>query len=191
MRLFVAITLPDAVQRTIFAAARPLHRLAPEIRWVGPDALHITMKFLGEVSEERVPALHAALQAAAPATAAFTLVLGGIGGFPNLRRPRVLWLGVKNGTGLRRLHAALERELFALGYPLETRPYAPHVTIGRVGPDRSTARLAQVERAAAEVKYDAMVDVRSLELMRSRLSPQGARYEVVASAPLHEVTGDE
>jgi 2'-5' RNA ligase len=190
VRLFVALTLPDTIRRSIAAAVQPLQRTAPEIRWIGPDALHITLKFFGEVPDQHVQSVRDGLLAVVPEASAFDLELGGIGGFPNLRRPRVVWLGVRAGAGLSQLHEALEHELARRGFPRETRPYAPHLTIGRVSREYTGLQLPHVERAALNIAYDAKVEVRSLELMQSRLSPQGARYDTLTSVPLPESAGE-
>lgn len=184
MRLFIAINLPDSVRPELFQAAAPLHRAAPAVRWVQPETLHITLKFLGEVPDQRLSSIVQALRSTASAATGFPLHLGGVGAFPNLRRARVIWLGAGGGSALLNLQTNLDAELEPLGYPREARPFHPHVTLGRVGPHLTPEELRRAERAAVEVEYETTVAVRSVELMQSRLSPSGARYDVVQRVPL-------
>jgi 2'-5' RNA ligase len=190
VRLFVAINLPETVKRAIIEAALPLQRAAPAVSWVQPATLHITLKFLGEVAEHRTLAIETALQSALAGIASFEIRLAGAGGFPNLRRPRVYWLGADGGPALQQLQARVENALQQLGFAREARPFHAHVTLGRVGRSPTADQLTRAERAAHEIGYETRVGVRSVELMQSRLSPGGARYDIVHSARFAEVNGE-
>jgi RNA 2',3'-cyclic 3'-phosphodiesterase len=187
VRLFVAVNLPDSVKRAIVDAALPMQRAAPSVGWVQTDTLHITLKFLGEVAEQHTAAIEAALRSATDGLSSFPIRLGGAGGFPNLRRPRVYWLGAEGSPALLQLQTRVESALEPLGFPREARPFHAHVTLGRVGRPPGPEQLTRAERAALEIGYQTQVNVRSVELMQSRLSPKGARYEIVRSALLAEV----
>ena len=184
MRLFIAITLPEPLKQTIHRATESLRNAAPTIRWVSADQLHITLKFLGEVKEPAMSAIGAALERAANSHAPFDLDFAGVGAFPNTRRPRVYWLGVNPNTALHGLQESVETEIVPLGFPREARPFHPHLTLGRVGPEVPADQLRAAERLAGELDYNGRVVVNSAELMLSRLSPKGARYEVLLSARL-------
>ena len=186
MRLFLAINLPEAVRRTVYDATLELRRAAPSVRWVQPDTLHLTLKFLGEVVEARLTELRRALNEGASGTAAFEVMLRAVGAFPNFRRPRVVWLDVANPEALVRLQQRIEEAYVPLGFPREARGFHPHLTLGRMGDGIAGYELRGLERAAGEIKYEAQVRVESVELMQSRLSPQGARYEPVASVALRK-----
>jgi RNA 2',3'-cyclic 3'-phosphodiesterase len=185
VRLFVAVNLPDSTRQAAHAAAAALRKAAPSVRWVLPETLHITLKFLGEVSEARLAEMKAALdEMSAAVESGFTFALRGAGAFPNFRRPRVFWLGVENGEGLIRVQSSVEGIFAPLGFPTEAGEFHPHLTLGRAGPPLSPAEQAAAERAARSLQYHDVVTVRSIELMQSRLSPKGARYEAVHSAEL-------
>ena len=184
MRLFVAVNLPDSTRQAAHAAAAALRKAAPSVRWVLPETLHITLKFLGEVPEARLAELKAALDLSAASKSGFTFALRGAGAFPNFRRPRVFWLGVENGEALIRVQSSVEGVLAPLGFPTEAREFHPHLTLGRAGPPLSAAEQAAAERAASSMEYQEVVTVRSIELMQSRLLPKGARYEAVHSVKL-------
>jgi 2'-5' RNA ligase len=179
VRLFLAINLPDDVRRAIHEATSPLRAALPEAAWADPARLHVTLKFLGELPADAAPPLAAAVERVAGRHAPLVLRLGGVGAFPDLRRPRVVWLGVTTPPALSALHRDLERECAALGYEAEQRPFRAHVTLGRV---RTVG--GALARAAADVHYQAEVAVTTIELMESRLSSAGARYGVVASGLL-------
>jgi 2'-5' RNA ligase len=184
VRLFIAVNLPEDVRVRIYAATQGLRQAATGVRWTLHEQFHITVKFLGEVAEDKVPALEAGLAHAVRALRPFEVDLAGIGAFPNLRRPRVYWLGITQATDLHVLQAHVESEIEPLGFPREARPFHPHVTLGRVGAEVSTEQLRAAERAAASIEYQNKVRVNSVELMVSRMSPKGARYEALRSQPL-------
>jgi 2'-5' RNA ligase len=184
VRLFLAITLPDSLKHAIHTATEPLRNAAPAIRWVASEQLHITLKFLGEVPDAGLPPIESALTSVANMSAAFRMEFNGVGGFPNLRRPRVLWLGVTEAAALHSLQERLETAIAPLGFPREARPFHPHLTLGRVGAEVPAEQLRSSERAARGIEYKDTMLVSSAELMLSRLSPKGARYEVLRSASL-------
>src|SRR5207253_2036782 len=119
------------------------------------DALHVTVKFLGEVSDVHLDDVRAAVERAAAAARTFQMHLHGIGGFPNLRRPRVVWLGVEENVGLHATQEHAEEQLTNLGYEREARPYHPHVTLGRARDGARAAEFAPLEKLAKNVQYDA------------------------------------
>jgi RNA 2',3'-cyclic 3'-phosphodiesterase len=184
VRLFIAVNLPEDVRLQIYAATLGLRQAASGVRWVLHEQFHVTVKFLGEVAEDNVVALQAGLALAARAQPPFDIDLAGIGAFPNLRRPRVYWLGITQATDLHVLQGHVESEIEPLGFPREARPFHPHVTLGRVGTEVSREQVRAAERAAAGIEYQYKVRVNSVDLMVSRLSPKGARYEVLRSQPL-------
>jgi 2'-5' RNA ligase len=184
----VALDPPEAVRRRLSAMQGDLRRLAgrhaDEVRWAAPENVHLTLQFLGAVPEERVPALRAALAAAAAASRPLSLEVKGAGGFPSGRRPRVLWAGVEgDGAALSALVAGVGRLLAPLGFSPEGRPFSPHLTLGRAREGRGAPGLggALAQAAAADPvpwRADALV------LFRSHLSPAGSRYEALERFPL-------
>ncbi len=187
-RLFVALEPTDPVRRRIAVAAAGLRRAAgraaDEVRWADPDHVHLTLQFLGAVPEERVAAVSAAVLAAAAAGRPLALEVRGAGGFPNARRPRVLWLGVGGEVAaLGALVQDLGRRLAPLGFAPEERPFSPHLTLGRARDGRGAPGLGGALAGAAA---DDGIAWRAGELVlfQSHLSPKGARYEALVRAPL-------
>jgi 2'-5' RNA ligase len=183
VRLFVAVNLPDPIRHAIESAAAPIRRAAPSVRWLPPDNFHITLKFLGSVPDDRVNTIKAALTAAATQASPFEMNVRGAGAFPNFRRARVYWVGVDGGDLLARLQHEVERTIAPLGFPTEARPFHPHITIGRVNQSPADEMRA-VETASRDFQNESRIVVKSVELMESKLSPKGARYEAIQSVPL-------
>ena len=166
------------------AAIERLRKVAPDVAWVAPANLHLTLKFLGQVDARRLEEIAAGLRGAAAGLTAFDAVMAGLGAFPSASRPRVVWAGVAGGApGLTELAGRVERACAALGFPPETRPFSPHITLGRVRAPRRDARLADLLAAAARDEFGRS-RVEGLALMESELSRRGARYTERASARL-------
>lgn len=184
MRLFVALNLPPAERDRLQRAAGALRVAHLPVRWVQTDALHLTLKFLGEVPEQRAPEIAAALDRVAGGVPRFELELRGVGGFPNLGNPRVVWVGVQAPPQLARLAQDVDDAMAGLGFPREARPYTPHLTLGRAERDARASAFRELTGLAAEFDYAAAIPATSVDLMRSHLSPRGARYERLHAAPL-------
>ena len=187
-RLFVALEPPEPVRRRLAAIQGELRRsagrAADEIRWVPPENVHLTLQFLGAVPSERVGGVETALRSAAGQARPLALELKGAGGFPNARRPRVLWAGVSGDVGaLAALAADLERRLAPLGFPPEERAFSAHLTLGRARDGRGAPGLAGA-LASASGAEGAPWRVAEVVLFESHLSPHGPRYEAIARAPL-------
>jgi RNA 2',3'-cyclic 3'-phosphodiesterase len=184
MRLFIALNLPKKDRERIYRAARPLREEDMPVRWLEPDHFHITLKFLGEVRRERVPQIEEALSRVAESTAPFTTTLGGFGAFPTIRRPRVVWLGVGANPELRCLKQDLEWALGDAGFDVETRAFHPHVTLGRAHDRNGAGAFRGLDDVMAELEFKDDVKVHTLDLMRSQLSRDSAKYTVLSSAKL-------
>jgi 2'-5' RNA ligase len=163
-----------------------MRQAAPKISWVTEERLHLTIKFLGERSDEEVAPLETALSKALGAHSVVTLQLGGLGAFPNLRAPRVVWLGVERDPKLELLQHDVERVCGELGYELDGRAFRPHITLGRVKErDRlQPASARALATAARGVMYSGSANIRSVDLMASELRSAGAQYTVLASIPM-------
>ena len=187
MRLFIALNLPDEVRTALHESAAPLRDAAPRgVAWVRPDGLHLTLKFLGEVEEPRVADVDAALRRVAASHAAVRVVIGGVGAFPSLARPRVVWAGVDASPRLELLQHDVEAACATLGFEVEGRAFRPHVTLGRVRPEASVETLRALALAAGRCEVAADEMVPTLDLMASTLVPGGARHEAVARLPFRE-----
>lgn len=185
-RLFVAIDLSEEARGALAEAQSACRRCDLPVRWVDPQGAHLTVKFLGAVEPERVEALAGSLATIAAAHRPFLLWTGPAGVFPSPRRPRVLWLGVNGPTDcLDDLQQDVEFALHGLGFPLEGRPFRPHLTLGRVR-DGAAPDAAGLARALEETRHlaPAPLPVRDLLLMRSELGRGGPRYTTLAVARL-------
>ncbi len=188
IRAFIAIELPDEVRRGLAGLRRELQRDEHRfVKWVDPEAIHLTLKFLGNIPSRRVTEIARAIEVAAKATAPFELDVSGLGVFPNLRQVRVLWVGIGGEVDrLKELQRGIDTELAALGFDREDRPFVPHLTLARVrqgaspSDRRSLAEL--VDTAVFEDKYEAKVE--TVSLMRSELTPAGAIYSRLSEAVL-------
>lgn len=184
MRLFITLNLPKRERERIHRAARPLRDEELPVRWIEPEHYHLTLKFLGQVRPERIPEIRRTLDHVASATPVFPMAFRGFGAFPTIRRPRVIWLGVEASAELRCLKQDVEWALGDHGFEPETRAFHPHLTLGRADPAIGGGAFRGLDRRMADLHYAGSVTVRSLDLMRSQLSREGARYSVVASSKL-------
>ena len=181
IRSFVAIELSDHLKQELREPQALLKSkgITDEVRWVKPEGLHLTLKFLGNVPADKVKEIVVAITQARLGVEPFNLTFGGLGCFPTARRPNVIWVGVEGETeSLARLQANIENRLSVLGYPPEKRKYTPHLTLGRVarhvkGSDRR--RLGGVIQTQ-DIGLLGEMKVRKVSLMRSDLSPAGAKH---------------
>lgn len=187
MRCFVALPLPPSAVKALLPALRELEG-APDVRPVAADRLHITLKFLGAVPDQRLPALCAVLKAVTPGRAP-ECRLGALGAFPSPRAARVVWAGVEDegacGEWLARADPEFER---VLGAPLETRPFRPHITLARAASRRGTA---EIQRRLPQIPPPRKVTWIAEEavLFSSALGPGGARYSDLARVAFDPLAG--
>jgi RNA 2',3'-cyclic 3'-phosphodiesterase len=177
------------VRRELGTAIERLQSVARDVAWVAPGNLHLTVKFLGDVAEDRIGATTDALGQAAAGLHAFDADLVGLGAFPSVTRPRVVWAGVTEGAGVTiELADRVDEALTALGFAREGRAFSPHVTLGRVRQPRRDPSLTEALRGAAGSRFG-RIRVTGASLMRSELSPHGARYSELASVSLGAADG--
>lgn len=158
--------------------------MARGISWVGTDNLHVTLKFLGDIEERRAEEIGSALAEAVAEIEAFDVALRGLGAFPTPARPRVIWAGVGSGEArLAVLAATVDQSLIRLGFPREARAFSAHITLGRVREPRRDPALAEALARALDLELGA-TRVDRVVLMRSELSPRGARHSELATLPL-------
>ncbi|MEX2554986.1 MAG: RNA 2',3'-cyclic phosphodiesterase [Actinomycetota bacterium] len=178
MRLFVAVDLPATVKDELDHAVDDVRPSLAEARWVPRDNLHLTVSFLGEVGDERVEGIVAAMQEALTATAPFVARLAGSGAFPSARRARVLWAGLEAAEDrLASVANACIRALEPLGFPAESRPWTAHVTVARL------REPGEVSRALPLTLEPVAFPIEAVTLFRSRLGRPAPRYEAIAAVP--------
>ena len=179
-RAFVAIDLPESIRASIGAAQETLKSYGFRIKWVRPESIHLTLKFLGNIAGNRTDAIVNAMTLAARGCAALSLNASGMGVFPNARRPRVIWVGLGGQVDhLKNLQQTLDTHLADLGFAAETRPFKGHLTLGRVkgkiAADRLQAALAELNTFESEG-----FEANRIILFKSDLHPSGAVYTQVA-----------
>ena len=180
----MAVLLPEPLRQALGAEIERLRAEARGVGWVATENLHVTLKFLGAVEPARLERVAEALAGLAAEAAPFDLGLRGVGAFPTPTRPRVIWAGVApGGPALAGLAARVDDALGALAFAREGRPFAAHVTLGRVRQPRRDPALTAALAAGVERDFGGF-RVERLALMRSDLSPKGARYTALGSWPL-------
>jgi 2'-5' RNA ligase len=181
MRLFVAIELPPKARDAIAKVAASLRPESPGARWSRPEAMHVTLKFLGQTDEQKIPNVKATLEQIVSAEPV-SLRFRGVGFFPDENRPRVLWCGVEPTPNLSAMTSAIKKCLQLLGFEPENRPYVPHVTLARLNSARNVEKLV---RAAAPLKsYDFGATRESqFHLFESVLESSGSEYKKLATFP--------
>lgn len=188
-RAFVAIPLSDEARAVVAGEVDRLRPLSRAVAWVPPANLHLTLYFLGDQGEARLADALAAIEDAATDSSPFEVALHGLGAFPGLERPRIFWVGLAEGAlAVRGLQARLLAALVARGFPPESRPWHPHLTIGRVPDERRWRRddggpLRQAVTRAGSVAV-ARLRITAMSLMKSDLERAGARYTELASRRL-------
>jgi 2'-5' RNA ligase len=184
VRLFLALELDLRERRAIREATAPMREAASEASWVSENNLHLSIKFFGEQPDTTPAALTAVLAPVGAAHQPFDLRVSGLGAFPNLRAPRVVWMGVQQDPRLELVHHDVEATCAANGYPLDGRAFRPHITLARVRAPLPLAKARALALAARAVVYKGVQQVHALSLIESTLGPGGPRYTKVSSIPL-------
>jgi 2'-5' RNA ligase len=184
VRLFVAVNLPLEERRRAWEASRPLRAAHFPVRWTAEESLHLTLRFLGEVASERVAPIGEALAGAVSAVRPFTVGLGGVGAFPSLTKPRVVWVGVERHPALELLANDVEMALIRLSFEPELRPFSPHLTLGRAERGARPRAFRNFPELAAGIAYEGTTTVESVDLMQSTLGSHGSTYTLLSRAPL-------
>ena len=184
LRLFVACELSEEIRAALARLQADLrrHRL-DNLRWVRPQGIHLTLKFLGETPAQKVAAIEAALAAASTGVGPFALSLGEVGTFGDRRGPRVIWVDVSGELEtLAGLQKRVETAMGGLGFTPEQRPFSPHLTLARVPPEHVASLGPRIQEAIAGVQVAKVAQtVTEVSLMRSILQPGGAVYQKVAA----------
>lgn len=173
IRAFLAIPLPAEVIRNSLQVQKELAAVLPGVRWVRPEGMHLTLRFFASIDEETLDRIGEVMLSVGCLCSPFQVEVRGVGAFPSPNRPRVLWLGIRRDESLQALYAALEGALEDIGIPPESRPFRPHLTLGR-----ARYRLPPAQ-AVLEPYNDfpgGMVPADKLVLFESRLQPTGAEH---------------
>ena len=176
IRTFIALELPEELKKSLGRFLSGLRERAPGVKWVRPESIHLTLKFLGDIGADAVPAVGGALESASRGAGAFSFEAAGIGAFPNSRNPKVVWAGMRIDDRLREFQQLLDAALAGIGIAREERPFAPHVTLGRLRDGRARKSVAElIERHGAE-RFGRFTADR-LVFFKSELKPAGPVHE--------------
>lgn len=183
MRLFIAAKISDAIRSELAEFVDQFLQFPGKVKWVEPQNMHLTLKFLGETDSKLLDQVKSAMAAAAKGQGAFEITLTGCGAFPNLRAPKVFWVGIiDDKMRLRSLAQQIDSNMVELGYERESRPFSPHLTLGRV---KEPERLELIKDAFGKAKFPPQIlTVKAIYLIESRLRPSGPVYTDVAEFPL-------
>lgn len=183
MRTFIALDLDPAIKTALRSLIQELKKSGTAVKWVGTEGMHLTLKFLGEISPDQVGIVQEGLRNAASHVSFFPVVVSGTGCFPNVSKPRVIWAGIEKSDALLELQKYVEKEMGSRGFPRENRPFHAHLTLGRVkGLTNIRSVIAEVEKYQ-EAVFGEMV-VRRMTFFQSVLRPEGAEYRVISEFDL-------
>jgi 2'-5' RNA ligase len=179
LRVFVALEIPADVRGAIAALQRKLEPECRGARWVRPDGIHVTLKFIGEAAPEKVEHIKSELSGVRAASAV-RIAFRGAGFFPNERHPRVFWAGIEATPNLAELAAEIESRLERLGIPRESRDFRPHLTLARFKSEEGLPRLRAALAGAGPLEFGSM-ETTEMHLIQSRLERGGAVYTRLAT----------
>jgi 2'-5' RNA ligase len=191
VRTFIAIELDETINAALTDLQEQLKAKAPRgsVRWVRPEGIHLTLKFLGDVPVSRIEVVEQTLAQACAGFPAFSFSVGELGCFPNPRRPRVVWVGVQEESGtLKRLQKAVEDGMAKLGFAPEGRRFHAHLTLGRTQRRASSGDVRRLGQLVSETDIGELgqMEARAVSLIKSDLRPTGAVYTRLAEARLEE-----
>jgi 2'-5' RNA ligase len=185
IRTFVAVEIGEAIRRAAAGLVEQLRTASADVTWVAPHNMHLTVKFLGDVAAERIPQVSATVAEAVADVRAFDLEVRGLGAFPNVSRPRTIWIGTGTGEAeLAMVAERLETSLAKLGFAREGRPFRGHLTVGRVRrPSPALAAVSQILREQGDLEFG-RTTIREVVVFSSQLERGGPIYEAMSRAPL-------
>jgi 2'-5' RNA ligase len=184
IRSFIAVEVPQPLRAKLDEVQRELKRADADVRWVRPESIHLTLKFLGSVTGEELEKLAGVIAPIVSSWMPFEVRLHGLGCFPSSRNPRIVWVGIEpGGVEASSLQKAIENQAADVGFPPETRPFKPHLTVGRVRSSRGIGSLAQAVENHRDVEIGSF-RVNEVYLFKSELKPSGAVYTKLQTFPM-------
>ncbi len=177
-RVFIAVSLPEAVIKKIEIIQDRLKKTKADVRWVKPANIHLTLKFLGNITPEQISGLKDALEKAAQKFQPFSIFIEEMGSFPSIDSPRVIWVGISQGKEiLNKMNKAIEDDLAQAGFPREERAFHPHLTLGRCRSSKHRSQLAK--QIKAESASLGVLTVDKISIYRSLVTSQGPIYNLL------------
>lgn len=192
-RSFIAVDIPPGVQDALGQVEDQLQERLPQtpVRWVDPHKIHLTLKFLGDVSKENLEMVKKILSSEVNKRHTMEIGIGGIGAFPKIRHPRVIWVGVEAPEELHALRRGIEDGVARLGYEYDKYDFTPHLTLGRVSRKASSREVRKVGKVLHDfqVGFLGVTRVEDVHIYRSDLQPEGAVYTRLYTVSLAEENG--
>lgn len=185
IRCFISVELPDELKKRIEEVISRLRNAGGDVRWVNPQNLHLTLQFLGDTDENIIPQVKEKLLDRLKGFTQFGIDIKGAGCFPNVKNPRVLWIGISISEELRNLQSLVESTMSDFGFNPDDRDFNPHLTFGRVKSPRKMEGLMKELLLQKEVSFGS-VTVQAVSMMKSELSPQGSKYIRLFDIPLEK-----
>lgn len=188
-RTFIALEMNESLQRHLGEVIRQVAQVLPDVRWVDPRGIHLTLAFLGELDDAQLQAAMLAAENAAKQCQSFSFSLNRLGIFGSPRSPRVIWMGIDEPSGgLNRLHSILNQELAQRGFAIDTRPFSPHLTLARIKIPLRAQEQQRLQQLLAS-KQQGIISteqypVQHIEVIKSELSRNGAHYTVLKACSL-------
>lgn len=184
MRAFIAIEISEDIREALGQVQSRLKYAGADVKWVEPNNIHLTLKFLGEITDEKAEKVKSILDAIGSQIRPFEISLKDVGAFPKIEYPRVIWAGLDKGAGeAKALAARIDEELAKIGFQPETRPFASHFTIGRVRSAKNKDALKE-KMTGLELPTGNSQAIKSVALFQSTLTPRGSIYTKLHEAKL-------
>lgn len=184
IRTFISINLDGSLHKTLGEVIERFASSKASVKWVPPENAHLTFKFLGNIDESRLPEIVTACERAVEGTKPIDVEVRAVGCFPNMNRPRIVWLGVEKGREeLRELQRKIERELEKIGFPGEDREFKAHLTIGRVKGRQGISKLCRLLEEDRNV-FIGLMRADKISIMKSKTLPSGPVYTELKAIPL-------
>ncbi|MCD6452732.1 MAG: RNA 2',3'-cyclic phosphodiesterase [Dehalococcoidales bacterium] len=184
LRSFIAIELPDELKLQLSRLETKLKKgNSPRVKWVNPTGIHLTLKFLGNITTDSLPAITKAIEIATRGIAPFRLQARELGGFPNLKRTQVVWVGIDGEINeLAQLQQRIESNLVPLGFAVESRRFSPHLTLARLSRQASSDEQQRLGELIGSTPFNpsGIIEVTAVSLMQSQLTKEGARYNRIS-----------
>ena len=191
LRTFIAVEVPAGIQGAIAQSTVTLKDALPKtlVRWVASQNVHLTLKFLGDVSFTSLAQLAEKLKVEAASHEMFSMSVGGLGAFPTPRRARVIWIGLEAPPALEALRGGVDAATVQLGYAAEKRPFSAHLTIGRVGQNVSVSDLQRIRNVLEATKVGVLgtFRVEAIHIFKSDLQPGGSVYTDLYALPMKSI----
>lgn len=186
MRTFIAIELPQEIKSALSRLQEELKACGADVKWVEPENIHLTLKFLGEVDDKKLEKIVGAMDEAAAENTGFQAGISSLGGFPKIDYLRVIWVGIDKGAKeTEQIAKGLEEKIAKIGIPKEARPFSSHITIGRTRSPVNRDKLIQSLKDKADLEDEKMdFPVTKIALFKSTLTPKGPLYETLKEISL-------